>query len=100
MGENHFATEPVALYGFDLAMCAVAFTILERCLLKLHGPDSSFARALGRDFKGWLSLICYFVAVPLAFVTEWISVALYVFVAAMWLVPDRRFARQASHPGG
>lgn len=93
MGENHFTTLPVAVYGFDLLMCAVAYTILVRSLLRLHGRDSKFAQAIGSDFKGWVSLACYIAAIPIAFALPWISMALYVFVALVWLVPDRRFER-------
>ena len=94
MGENHFAPVPVAVYGLDLALCAVAYTILAAALHRLHGADSAFARGLGRDRKGKISLAIYAVAVALAFVNQWIGVALYVLVAAIWLVPDTRFERQ------
>ncbi len=95
MGENHFAQHPVAIYGFILVMCALSFTILERCLLRLHGKDSTFAHALGNDVKGWLSLVLYLAAIALTFVSQWIGVALYVAVAAIWFIPDRRFEKQA-----
>ena len=96
MGENHFAAIPVAVYGFDLAMCAVGYTILAMRLLKLHGHDSKFARALGSDTKGKISLAAYIAAIPLAFLSKWIAMALLVVVALIWLVPDRRFARQVT----
>ena len=95
MGENHFATVPVAFYGIDLTLCAVAYTILARALVRLHGQDSRFARALGSDLKGRVSLLAYVLAVALAFVNSWIAMALYVCVAIMWFVPDSRFARVA-----
>jgi len=95
MGENHFAPVPVAVYGIDLAMCAIAFEILVVVLHRLHGRDSAFARAVGRDRKGKISLTIYLTAIPLTFVSQWIGVALYVLVAAIWFVPDRRFARVA-----
>ncbi len=93
MGENGFAPVPVALYAFDLAMCAVAYTILTIVLVRQHGPDSDFARALGSDHKGKLSLLLYLVTVPMAFVNEWIAMALMAIVALIWLIPDFRFAR-------
>jgi uncharacterized membrane protein len=93
MGENHFATIPVAVYGLDLALCAFAYTILVRTLLAVHGADSNFAKAIGRDTKGHLSLVAYVAAMLLAFLNPWIGVAIYVLNAAVWLIPDRRFAR-------
>jgi uncharacterized membrane protein len=90
MGENHFATLPTAVYGGVLLMAAVAYTLLARAIVAEHGPDSRLARALGRDWKGKLSIAAYAAAIPLAFVNQWISDAIYVAVAAMWFVPDRR----------
>ncbi len=95
MGENHFAPVPVAVYGVDLALCAIAFEILVIALHRLHGDESAFARAVGRDRKGKISLAIYLTAIPLTFVSQWIGVALYVLVAAIWFVPDRRFAPMA-----
>lgn len=93
MGENHFAPVPVAVYGIDLVLCAIAYSILAAALHRLHGNDTAFAKALGRDRKGKISLAIYVAAVVLTFVSQWIGVALYVLVATIWLVPDRRFAR-------
>jgi uncharacterized membrane protein len=93
MGENHFAKVPVAVYGADLALCAVAYTILVVMLHRLHGKDTAFAKALGNDRKGKISLALYVAAIPLAFINQWFSVALYVLVATIWFVPDTRFAR-------
>lgn len=93
MGENHFAPVPVAVYGADLALCAVAFNILTSSLHRLHSGDSAFARALGSDRKGKISLAFYLAAIPLTFVSQWIGVAIYVMVATVWFVPDTRFAR-------
>ena len=93
LGENHFATWPVALYGVVLLGAAVAYFILARALVALHGADSVLAAALGRDFKGRISVVAYLVAIPLAFVRAWAACALYVMVAVMWLVPDRRIER-------
>jgi len=90
MGENHFAALPVALYGVVLLMAGAAYTILANALIRRHGPESTLARALGRDFKGKVSLVAYVLAIPLAFVNNWIAMAVYFAVAAMWLIPDRR----------
>jgi uncharacterized membrane protein len=90
MGENHFAPVPTAVYGGVLILAAIAYTILVMTLLAEHGPDSRLARALGRDVKGKLSIVIYAAAIGLAFVNHWIAHALYVCVALMWLVPDRR----------
>jgi uncharacterized membrane protein len=94
MGENHFHQVPVALYGVVLLMSAVAYTILVRVLVKHHGADSTLAKALGNDFKGKVSLAAYASAIPLAFVNEWISMGIYVTVAALWFVPDRRIEKE------
>ena len=93
MGENHFATLPVAVYGLVLLGAACAYTVLTRALLRTHGKDSLFGRGLGRDTKGNLSLALYLAGVGLAFVDPWISCGLYVLVAAIWLCPDPRFER-------
>lgn len=93
MGENDFATMPVALYGGVLLMSAVSYYILARILAALHGKDSAFTIALGKDRKGLISLVVYLAAVPLAFVNSWIAFALYVLVALVWLIPDRRMER-------
>ena len=96
MGENHFASLPTAVYGVVLLLAAVAYTILQRVILKHQGPDSRLAAAVGKDRKGKLSLACYVLAIPLAFVHQWISDALYVFVALLWLIPDRRIESKLS----
>jgi uncharacterized membrane protein len=93
MGENHFSALPVALYGVVLLMSGVAYSILARALTALHGKDSKLAVALGRDFKGWASVALYALAIPLSFVSPAAALAIYVFVAAMWFVPDRRIER-------
>ena len=93
MGENHFAPLPVALYGVDLLMCAVAYFILVHSLLTSHGRDSEFARRIGSDWKGRIPLVAYSAAIALAFVQPWISLAIYAGVAAAWFIPDRRFER-------
>ena len=97
MGENHFAPLPTAVYGFVLLMAGAAFTILERVLISQQAPGSKLAAALGGDdTKENLSIAAYVAAIPLAFVDQWISDALYVAVALMWLVPDRRIESQLS----
>lgn len=93
MGENSISALPVALYGVDLLMCAVAYYILVRVLIGHHGPESSIAMAIGNDRKGKISLIAYLLAIPLAFVHPAISFALYIIVAAMWLIPDKRIEK-------
>ena len=93
MGDNQFAPLPVSMYGGVLFMAAIAFTILVRLLIARHGPKSMLARAVGPDRKGWISLAMYAAAIPLAFVNRWLSVALYVTVAIVWLVPDKRIER-------
>jgi uncharacterized membrane protein len=93
MGDSHFATLPVAVYGVVLFMQAVAFTILVRSLIARHGPQSTIARAIGSDRKGRLSLALYASAVPLAFANRWVAFAIYVMVALIWLVPDKRIER-------
>ncbi len=98
MGENHFAPLPVALYGGVLMMSGVAYFLLTISLVRHHGRDSALARALGQDFKGKISVLIYVLAIALAFVNRWIAVGLYVTVAAMWLVPDRRMERALARP--
>jgi uncharacterized membrane protein len=98
MGVNHFAAWPVVLYGTVLWLAGLAYFILTRTLIAHHGRDSALATALGRDFKGKASLVCYAVAIPLAFVNSWVAGMLYVLVAVMWLIPDRRLEK-ALAPG-
>jgi uncharacterized membrane protein len=93
MGENHFASMTVALYGAVLLLSAIAYFILSRALIRHDGDASTLARALGGDFKGKVSVVLYVAAIALAFVNRWLSLALYVGVAVMWLVPDRRIEK-------
>jgi uncharacterized membrane protein len=93
MGEHPFTPLPVAAYGVVLLMSGISYFILAQLLLRLHGEHSTFARALGRDVKGVLSLVLYLSAIALAFVEPRASCALYLAVAVMWFVPDRRFER-------
>ena len=93
MGENQFASLPVALYGVVLLLAACAYFILTRALIALHGKDSALAIALGRDMKGKISPVFYALAIPLAFVNAGLACALYVTVAVIWFIPDRRIER-------
>jgi uncharacterized membrane protein len=90
MGENEFAAVPTASYGLVSLMAAISYYILQSAIKAEHGPDSKLAVALGKDAKGKISPIMYFTAIPLAFVNKWIAFGLYVVVALMWLIPDRR----------
>ena len=99
MGENHFATWPVALYGVVLLGAGAAYFVLARGLVALHGEGSALAAALGRDAKGRISLAVYALAIPLAFYDGRLACALYVLVAVMWLVPDTRIERRLAGDG-
>lgn len=96
LGENKFAELPTAVYGFSLLMPAVAYYILQTVILRSHGSDSVLAKALGSDLKGKASLFLYAAAIGLAFINPLISDGIYLFVALMWLVPDRRIERMVS----
>jgi uncharacterized membrane protein len=98
MGENHFAARPTAFYGVVLLLAAVAYYLLQGAILRSEGRDSLLAKAVGRDLKGKVSPLCYAVAIPLAFVSAWIANGLYVAVAVLWLVPDRRIERLLAKP--
>jgi len=93
MGETHFAAWPVALYGAVMLFAGFAYYLLTRALVAHHGKGSTIATAVGRDFKGKVSLVIYLVAISLAFENAWISCALYVLVAVIWLIPDRRIEK-------
>jgi uncharacterized membrane protein len=93
MGENGFAPAPTALYGAVLLLAAIAYWILQRAIIAGQGDSPLLAKAVGRDLKGKLSPVLYLVAIPSAFISQWISAALYVLVALIWLVPDRRIER-------
>jgi uncharacterized membrane protein len=95
MGENNLSTVPVAAYGIVLFFCGVAYYILSLTLVRANGPDSVIARALGTDRKGRLSLLIYAVSIALTFFAPVVSCCLYVTVAFIWLIPDRRFERAA-----
>lgn len=96
MGENYFSSLPVALYGIVLLLAAIAYFILARALIAHHGKDSAIATALGRDFKGKVSVIIYAVAILLSFLNSLLACLLYVLVAIIWLIPDRRIEKVLS----
>jgi len=96
MGENQFAVWPVAVYGAVLLMAGGAYTILVRTIIAGHGRDSVLAKAVGSDWKGKISLAAYIAAVALAFLNPWLSCALYVSVALLWFIPDKRIERMLS----
>lgn len=93
MGEQHIESAPTAVYGCVLLMAAIAYYILQHAIIAHEGRDSLLAAAVARDWKGKLSPAIYLAAIPLAFLSPWISSALYTFVALLWLVPDRRIER-------
>jgi len=93
MGENHFQAVPAALYGGVLLLSAIAYWILQFAILKVEGPDSAIAKAIGSDFKGRISPLLYLVAIPIAFWHAWVACAIYALVAGIWLIPDRRIER-------
>ena len=94
VGENNVNAWPIALYGIVLLLAAVAYFILTKALISLHGQGSTLAKFIGRDRKGKISIAIYAAAIPLAFVQQWIAAAGYVIVAIMWLIPDRRIERR------
>jgi uncharacterized membrane protein len=96
MGENHFAPLPVALYGVVLLFDAIAYFILTLTLKAHHDENSKLVQALGSDFKGKISVVIYIIAIPLAFVQSILAASLYIVVALMWLIPDKRFERKIS----
>lgn len=91
ISEHHRSPVPVAMYGVALLMSGVAYYILVRTLLDLHGKDSTFAKAIGDDFKGRISVVIYAVAIALTCLSSWLSIGLYAAVAVIWFIPDRRF---------
>ena len=93
MGENHLAPIPTAVYGLVLLMAAIAYYVLQCAIIAREGRESLLALAIGKDWKGKLSPALYLTAIPLAFVSSWIASGIYVFVALLWLIPDRRIER-------
>jgi len=90
MGENHLAAAPSAIYGVVLFMASIAYWILQHVIITIQGEDSLLKKAIGGDWKGRMSPVLYATAVGLAFWSQWISIGIYVLVALLWLVPDRR----------
>jgi len=97
MGENHFASFPAAVYGVVLFAAALAYTILQARIIHQQGPHSKLKAAVGRDLKGKISALLYAAAIPLAFLNRWISLAIYIAVALIWLVPDKRIESRLAH---
>lgn len=97
MGENHFAEQPMLLYGFNLLMAAVAYYIWLKTLISLHGTDSTLAQALGRDVKGKASLGLYVLGIGLTLLEPWLGFAMFAVVAVLWLIPDRRMYHAITH---
>ncbi len=97
MGENHFGAVPLAVYGAVLFMAAIAYYILQQLIIASQGPDSLLKKAVGGDWKGKLSPLVYITAIPVGFLSQWTALGLYVFVALIWLVPDRRIESALSH---
>jgi len=93
MGENHYASLPSALYGFILLMAAIAYFILQHLIIASQGTNSLLKKAVGRDLKGKLSLALYMIAIAISFWAQWISQGLFILVALIWLVPDRRIEK-------
>jgi uncharacterized membrane protein len=96
MGENHFAKWPVALYGIVLFMAGVAYFFLAHALISSHGKKSTLAAAIGKDWKGKISVIIYAIGIGLSFFNEWIAFSLYALVAAIWFIPDQRIEKNIS----
>lgn len=93
MGENHFETGPMALYGFVLLMAAIAYFILQKQIINSQGKDSILAKAIGKDIKGKISPIVYVISIVLCWISPWLSGAGYILVALMWLIPDKRIEK-------
>jgi uncharacterized membrane protein len=101
MGENHFERWPTILYGLNLLCCAIAYTVLQTCIIRNQGNDSMLAKAVARDFKGKASPVFYVCGICAAWaISAWLGLAFYVFVALMWLVPDRRVERVIGRASG
>jgi uncharacterized membrane protein len=93
IGEHHFAAFPMLFYGFVLFMCAIAYFILQNQIIKKHGNESVLARAVGKDTKGKVSVVLYIIAIFSTYYHELISAVIYILVALMWLIPDKRIEK-------
>ena len=98
MGENHFSSLPSCLYGVILLMAAIAYWILTKAIIAADGPESLLAKAIGKDRKGTWSVFAYALAIPLAFVNHWFAQAIYLGIALLWLVPDKRVEKVLARP--
>lgn len=96
MGENHFAKTPMALYGFVLFMSAIAYSILQRNIIKSQGKDAALTKAIGKDLKGKISTALYALAIIFCWINQWISAGCYILVALIWLIPDKRIEKVIS----
>ena len=94
MGENHFTAVPTALYGLVLLMAAIAYLVLQQAIIRSQGQDSLLRKAIGRDWKGKLSLVLYIVAIVATLRSSWIAQAIFVIAALIWLIPDRRIEKR------
>jgi uncharacterized membrane protein len=94
IGGQSFSTVPIAIYGFILLMCAISYSLLQNKIIKLEGKESVLHQAVNKDNKGKISLLCYITAIPLAFVSPIISGVFYIFVALLWIIPDKRIENQ------
>jgi len=94
MGENHFEQWPVILYGIVLMMAGLAYYFLAHCLADVHGEESTLSKALGKDWKGKISVIIYAIGIGLSFINPWLGFGSYALVAAMWFIPDRRIEKK------
>ncbi len=94
MGENHFAANPTAVYGFNLLMAAVAYWILVKCLIAVEGNDSVLAKAIGKDVKGNISIVLYLIGIVSTFLLSWVAPICYALVALLWLIPDKRIEKR------
>jgi uncharacterized membrane protein len=97
MGESRFSAQPVALYGFVLLMASLAYWILESRIIVSQGEQSRLKCAVGKNWKGRLSMLCYLLGILLSFVSQWLALALYIGIAILWLIPDRRIERSLEH---
>ncbi|HEX8562015.1 MAG TPA: TMEM175 family protein [Flavobacterium sp.] len=97
MGENHFAKPTMTAYGFVLLMCGVAYMILQRAIISEQGKNSILKKAVGKDYKGLSSPVLYIAGIIFSFYNEWVSGAIYIGVALMWLIPDRRIEKEVKH---
>lgn len=93
LGENHTESLTVALYGFNLLLCAIAYFILQHAILRFHGDDFALKKHIGKDFKGKMSLLLYIIGLSLSFVNSWFAIACYILVAIIWFVPDKRIEK-------